>query len=128
MSLNAVLEISADRLLAEVASRLPLGHRLVTMTCTDTGAAFDLLYHFDKDYQLSHLRLRVPHGQAVPSISGIYFSAALAENEIKDLFGIAFEGLVVDYGGRFMLGEDAPAAPQRRPPPPDAAPGGGSLT
>lgn len=124
MSLNAVIEISADRLLAEVASRLPLGHRLVTMTCTDTGEDFDLLYHFDKDYQLSHLRLRVPRGQAVPSVSGIYFSAAIVENEIKDLFGIVFEGLAVDYGGRFMLGEDAPVAPQRRAPPPAAAPEG----
>ena len=48
----------------------------------------------------------------MPSISSIYFSAVIVENEIKDLFGVPVKGLVLDYGGKMMLAEGAPVAPQ----------------
>jgi ech hydrogenase subunit D len=118
MEIENCVPVTSDRLLEQVAARKPMGYRFVTMSCVDVGGAFDILYHFDKDYALSNLRMRIEDGQSVPSISSIYFAAALVENEIKDLFGLSFTGLALDYEGRFMLSEGAPTAPMRKTPMP----------
>ncbi len=115
-------DVTRENLLTEVASRLPLGYRFVTMTCVDLGDAFDVLYHFDKNYELSTLRLRLPKGETLPSVSGLVFAAVLVENEIKDLFGIAVTGLAIDYQGHFILADGAPTAPLLKNPPPPTAP------
>jgi ech hydrogenase subunit D len=104
-------EITLSDLQAEVGLRLHQGYRFVTMTCCDTGDGHDIFYHFDKDYDLQNLRLKLPKGHTLPSVSGIFFAAALAENEIRDLFGVTVTGLVIDYAGKFMLSEGAPEAP-----------------
>jgi ech hydrogenase subunit D len=88
------------------------GHRLVTITCTALDEdSFDLLYSFDKDFELSHLRLKVIKNALLPSITGIYFAAFLVENEIQDLFGLRFSGLALDYKGTLYLDEEITNAP-----------------
>lgn len=109
--------VTLETLLDAVAGRLAQGQRFVTITCTDTGPAFDLLYHFDRDYALTHLRLNLPKAVALHSIAGICPAALLVENEIKDLFGLAVSGLPVDYESRFILSEGAGASPFRKPTP-----------
>jgi ech hydrogenase subunit D len=118
--LKDVTEVTREHLLSEVAARLPLGYRFVTMTCIDLGDAHELIYHFDKDMALDHLRLRLPKGEAAPSISPVYAAAALAENEIQDFFNLTFSGLILDYEGRFLLSANAPTAPLggKKPAPP----------
>lgn len=120
-------DITRETLLTEVASKLPMGYRFVTMTCVDAGEAFDILYHFDKNYELLNLRLRLAKGESLPSVSGLVFAAVLVENEIKDLFGIDVTGLAIDYQGHFILAEGAPKAPllKNRPAAPAAATEGG---
>lgn len=110
-----------------VAARFPQGYRLITITAVDVGEAVELLYHFDRNYELSHVRLRVAKGTVVPSISGIYACAALVENEIQDLFGVEFEGLALNYEGRFMLAAEAPLAPMVRTPAARAAARAGEM-
>jgi len=112
--LNNVTEISMDQLSVEVWKVKQDGYRFVTMTCTDLTDAHDILYHFDKQYVLKHLRLRLPRGAALLSISNLFFAAVLVENEIKDLFGIEFTGLAIDYKGRFILSDGAPVAPMNK--------------
>ena len=114
--LNNVTEISMDQLQVEVWKIKQDGYRFVTMTCTDMTDAHDVVYHFDKQYVLKHLRLRLPRGTALTSISNLFFAAVLVENEIKDLFGIEFTGLAIDYKGRFILSEGAPVAPLNKGP------------
>jgi len=113
--LTNVKEISRDTLLNEVAAMMPQGYRFVTMTCVDCGEYHDIMYHFDKDYVLSTLRLKLLKGQKLPSISDIIFAAIIVENEIHDLFGIPVKGLALNYEGRFLLTEDAPLAPFNKP-------------
>lgn len=113
--LTHVEEIPVIRLHQAVWDLKRQGYRLVTMTCTDLGDAHDVLYHFDKDYALRHLRVRVPHGESLPSITELFFAAVLVENEIQDLFGLTVTGMVVDYKGRFILSEGAPVAPLNKP-------------
>ncbi|MDD5224444.1 MAG: NADH-quinone oxidoreductase subunit C [bacterium] len=108
-------EIKLENLIGAVAAKRASGYRFVTITCSDLGDAFDLLYHFDKELKLETLRVRLPKGAELPSISAEYFAALLVENEIKDLFGIAVAGMLLDYQGRFLLPEDAPRNPWRRP-------------
>lgn len=113
--LTNVTEVTTQTLLNELAIRRPLGCRFVTMTCTDLGEAHDILYHFDKDYVLYNLRLKLPKGEALPSITGQYLAAFAIENEIKDMFGIPVQGMAIDYEGKFILSEGAPSSPQNKP-------------
>ena len=103
--------VEKNQLVAEVQALKNAGQRLLTMTSVDLGESFDLLYHFDLDLRMTHLRLTVPKGEAVPSISGIYFAALVIENEIQDLFGIKFERLALDFGGNFYLEEEVKKYP-----------------
>lgn len=112
--LTNIKELAPENLLNEVAACRLQGYRWVTISCTDLGPAYDLLYHFDLDYELLNLRLQLPKGRELPSVSKVYLAAAIVENEIKDLFGISFTGLALDYEGRFLLTEDAPRAPMSK--------------
>jgi len=109
--LTNVKEVNRDNLLNEVAPMLPRGFRFVTLTCVDFGDYHEIMYHFDKDYELTTLKLKLLKGQKLPSISDIIFAAIIVENEIHDLFGIKVKGLALDYEGRLLLTEDAPKAP-----------------
>lgn len=111
MSLTDITEVQCETLLNYVAQKKGQGHRLVTITCRDTGDGHELLYHFDKDYHLSNLRLQLPKGATLPSITSLYFAAVIVENEMKDLFGLSIEGLALDYEGKLILAEGAPKAP-----------------
>ena len=77
------------------------GWRLSAISATALEA-FELLYSFEKDYEMESLRLIVPRDKAeIPSLSAIYANAFLYENEIHDLFGINVTGLSIDYKGNF---------------------------
>jgi ech hydrogenase subunit D len=112
---EAIMAVRAEALVGEVAKLKVLGYRLVTLSCTELDAStVDILYHFDKDLGLKHLRLTVPKAEPVPSISPVYFAALLVENEIQDFFGLRFEGLIVDYRGTLYLEEEALQTPYCR--------------
>lgn len=106
-----VTEVEVERLLAIVQGLADEGGRLVSITGVDAGAAFELLYHFDRELRLTHLRVRLPKGRELPSISRIYFCAFVPENELKDFFGLRVANPVLDYGGHLLLSREAPAHP-----------------
>lgn len=85
------------------------GYRMVQI-CGITGKGeTELLYSFDKDTALRNLRVRVPFGSSVESITPSYWSAFVYENEIHDLFGVEFEGMEMDYKGNFFrVGQKTP--------------------
>ncbi len=88
------------------------GYRFVTMTCTAIDInSFEILYHFDKNLELSTLRLTTTKDSPVHSITAVYFAAFLVENEIQDLFGLRFPGLALDYNGTLYLDEEIKTAP-----------------
>jgi len=95
--------ITPAQLVAEVTKLKAEGYRLVTMSSVQTGQdAMEIIYHFDKDLKLKNLRLPLQKGGSIPSISGVLFTAFLVENEIKDQFGVTFDGLVLDYQGKLL--------------------------
>ena len=96
--------IDIESVLGETAKLKVAGYRFVTLSCVELDEAMlEILYHFDKELDLKHLRLTVRKGVPVPSISPVYFAAFLVENEIQDLFGVCFQGLAIDYGRTFYL-------------------------
>ena len=116
LMLQNLTEIGLTELAERVHRMKQDGFRFVTITCTDLGDAFDLLYQFDKAYEFHNLRVTREKGKLLPSMSNIYFAAAIVENEIKDLFGIPFFNLALDFEGRFLLSEGAPRAPFAKSP------------
>jgi len=109
--LENVSTITIESIPTEVWKLKQDGYRFVTMTCCDESAVHDVLYHFDKNYQRKHLRVKIPKGTALPSVAGIFFAALLVENEMQDLMGVTVSGLPIDFKGRFLLAEGAPTAP-----------------
>lgn len=87
------------------------GYRFAAMTCVKEGDGFELTYHFDKDYVLSHLRIMVKTFDKIKSISNIYPAAFLIENEYQDLYGFQFENLTIDYKGNLYLTKSAEKTP-----------------
>lgn len=80
--------------------------RFLTQTVVDLGdAGFDILFHYDKDLVEQNFRVTVERGTVIPSISDIYFAALLVENENRDLFGLEYEGLVLDFNRTLYLEE-----------------------
>lgn len=108
--------ITPDAVRAVAQTNRDAGYRFVTLSVTSLGnGSLDIIYHFDKNLEMRHYRLTVPENTPVPSISGIYFCAMLIENETRDLYGIPWEGLVIDFGGHLYLEKDAPPPLLRGP-------------
>lgn len=112
------IAVTNETLRSEAQKLFDDGWRLVTYSATkcpshiEGGEPYiDLLFHFDKDLELRHLRMSVPEKGTVTSLSPVYLAAVLIENELRDLFGLSFEGLVLDYSGTFYLEGDVNRAP-----------------
>jgi len=102
-----IVDVTATTLLDEVVRKKAAGWRLVALTAVPSGEdAVEVLYHFDLNLVLSHLRLRVARNGRLPSISPVYFAAFLVENEIQDQFELGFDGLVLDYDRTLFLEEE----------------------
>ena len=104
-----------ETIVEDVARKKADGWRLVSMTCVDLDeTTADILYHFDKDLHLSHIRMTIAKAETVPSISSVYFAAMLSENEMQDHFGLSFTDLAVDFNQAFFLDEEVRHAPYLR--------------
>ena len=110
--LHDVTCVDRETLVGEVAKIKVQGYRFVTLSCTQRNEdSFDIFYHFDQNLTLKNLKLGVSRDVPVPSITPVYLGAFLVENEIQDLFGIIFDGLVIDYRCTLYLEEEIKAAP-----------------
>ena len=93
--------IDISELKKRVSELKSKGYRLVQMNCS-LFDNYELNYSFDRDLKFVNLRVVLSNTTIiVPSVSDIYFQAFLYENEMKDLFGINFSGISIDYNGKF---------------------------
>ena len=79
--------VTASDILSKARDRKAEGYRLVQICATKVSEGFEILYSFDKDHELSHLKLTIPEEEEVQSITGEYWGAFIYENEMHDLFG-----------------------------------------
>lgn len=89
------------------------GYRFVAMTCDKEGDDFELTYHFDLNYKVKDLRIIVKPEDTIISISPVFPSALLIENEYQDLYGFKFDGLLIDYKGNLLLAASSPKTPMK---------------
>ena len=107
-----VIPISLDAVVGEAGRMKAEGYRLVTLSAAELDAEkVDILYHYDKNLTMKHLRLTVAKDVQVPSISSVYLAALLVENEIQDLFGVRFKGLAIDFNRTLYLDEEIKTTP-----------------
>jgi ech hydrogenase subunit D len=104
-------ELSPDKIISQARILKDEGFRFVTMSSTDLGESICVLYHLDKDLQLVNLKVEVPKGSKIPSICSVYASSVLIENEIKEHFGVEFDGLSLDFQGMLYLDEEVQKTP-----------------
>jgi Ni,Fe-hydrogenase III component G len=95
----------ADLFKAVAALRqLPWGY-LSAVTGLDRGArdgGLEVLYHFCEGPDVLTLRVAVPYDDPhVPSLCDLIPSARLYEQELRELFGVAVDGLA-DHGNLFL--------------------------
>jgi ech hydrogenase subunit D len=99
MSTEQIEVITLESLLDQVRTRQKQGCRLVQISATQLPGQVELTYSFDLDSRLSNLRLSLPAGAHLPSITPVYGCAVLYENEIHDLFGVPVDGMSIDFQG-----------------------------
>lgn len=111
--IDKLKEISKDQLLAEVKKYADAKAKFVTGACNDLGAKFEVTYYFNASpgMDMSALRFTVGKDEEVPSMTGIYLTAVLIENEMKELFGLKVKDIAIDFGGHMMLAQDSPVLP-----------------
>lgn len=115
MNDNEINVLQKDHLMSITQNMIFSGYRFVTATCIDNGNnTFDVIYSFDKDYQLLNYRVTLGKDEELPSISNIYFCAVLVENEMKELFGLKVTNMVLDYEGHLLLSSGAPENPMAK--------------
>ena len=115
-----IIPVTSDQLVAEVQALRGDGWRMVQIGVTALGDTFEVNYSFDRELRFRNLRVTLPAANAhLPSVSGVYWCAFLYENETHDLFGITFDGLVLDFKG--TLYQTAKPFPFAQAPAPGAA-------
>jgi ech hydrogenase subunit D len=107
-----IVPVTSETLAGEIAKIKFEGYKFITMTCVEMDAnTVDVIYHFDKEYQLKNFRLTVSKDAAIPSISHIFMAAFLVENEIQDLFDVKFSGLIIDFKRTLYFDDKPQTAP-----------------
>ena len=77
------------------------GWRFVNINGSTVEGGVELLYTFTLGELLENLRLIIPNGTHVQSVSDLYLNSFYFENETHDLFGVIFDGIAIDFGGQF---------------------------
>ncbi|MCL1864380.1 MAG: NADH-quinone oxidoreductase subunit C [Spirochaetes bacterium] len=115
MDKQEFIQIEHNSLLEKVYNFSQDGYRLVQIHCTLLDTGFELNYSFDKDNKFVNLRIIIDKDQEILSISNIYWSAFLYENEISNLFGVKIKNIVIDFNG--ALYQNSKKAPFAEPKP-----------
>ncbi|MDR1357887.1 MAG: NADH-quinone oxidoreductase subunit C [Coriobacteriales bacterium] len=101
MDPQVFIDIQLDELKGHIASYHERGWRLANLCGSSVDDKVELLYSFAQGPELENLRMLVDNGQKIPAVSPLYPNAFVFENEASELYGVVFEGGLVDYGGRF---------------------------
>ena len=103
-----VIEANMNNYMDIISEMKQKNARLVQICCTETDG-YEITYSFDVDYDFTHIRLSIIYSQEIESISGMFDSAFLYENEMKDLFGVKIIHISPDFQGElYKLPKSAP--------------------
>jgi ech hydrogenase subunit D len=92
-----IVVIQLDDILTTAIEKKADGWRLAQICSAYVDGKYELSYSFARYYDLITYRVVVEKETQVPSITPIYDSAFLYENEMKELFGVNMEYIGLDY-------------------------------
>lgn len=95
------IDTELSGLMDKVADYQTRGWRFTNLSGSSVEREVELLYTFSFGQELENLKILVDNEQQVPSISSTYPNAFYFENEVSDLFGVQFTGIIIDYEGGF---------------------------
>jgi NADPH-dependent glutamate synthase beta subunit-like oxidoreductase len=103
-------KVEMSSLVAIASEMREKGARFVTITARDIDEFYiELIYHFELDNHVESLRLKTRKDEPIQSITGVYLSAFIAENEAQDLFKLKFNDLAVNLGGKMLKNSMSPS-------------------
>lgn len=102
--------ISLDELEKTANDKKENGWRYVQTLAVKVDNGTDIIYSFMKDGAMENIKIQnVKDTDTVKSITDFFIEAFVWENEIHDLFNINFEGIAIDFKGKFYnVATDAP--------------------
>ncbi len=102
-------KVSHHAILSEVQELQEEHYRLIQICATTVPEGYEILYTFGKGYDEVQVKIHTDPGEHVQSISRLFPSAWLYENEIHDLHGIEIDGITLDFrGGLYRTSVKAP--------------------
>ena len=96
-------QIDASKINEIAKERKEAGDRYVQILAINYDDYIDLVYTFmtERGELLDYNVNNVSKDATLKSITEQYFEAFVCENEIHDLFGLKFDGLALDFSGKF---------------------------
>lgn len=98
MSEEYTLEtVDIETLYKIVIEKQRAGYRLAQMCATAFEGYNEVIYSFVLDYTFENYKVIVPIDSEINTISDLFPSAMLFENEMKELFGVQIKSINPDY-------------------------------
>ena len=92
-----LIDLSPDLLPLKAVKAKSAGARLVQICAVNTDYGYDLLYSFAQMYHFLTYKVPLKPDEEIVSISDIYQSASLYENEMRELFGVQIRHMKLNY-------------------------------
>lgn len=110
-----IIEIPLPELLPTAMAKRAGEWRIAQICSVYLDGKYELSYSFAREYDVEHYRIVIDKEETVPSITPVYKSAFLYENEMKELFGVNIEHIGVmgilgtDYKNKlYRINEETP--------------------
>ena len=106
---NEIREITRDVFFATVIRMKMELWRLVQICAVRVEGGYEMSYTFCRNYEMVTLRLHVKEDEEISSITQVYPSAYMQENEAAELFGVKIKNLTVDYRNKlYRIDQETP--------------------
>lgn len=109
------VDLPSDQLPLKAVKAKDHGARLVQICAVNTENGYDLLYSFAKDYDFVTYKVALEKNAVITSISDIYPSASLYENEMCELFGVKVRYMKLNYHNKlYTIDQETPFRPAEK--------------
>ncbi len=104
-----LIDIEPGELALKTLEHKRSGSRLAQICAVRIENGYELFYSFAKDYQLTNYKITIDENTEIVSISDVYPSAMLYENEMTELFGVKIKFINLDYHDKlYRIEEETP--------------------
>lgn len=104
-----IIKIEPGELALKTLEQKRKGARLVQICAVSIENGYELSYSYATGYDFLNYRLVIDENVEIPSISEIFPSAILYENEMAELFGVKIDFIKLDYHNKlYRIDQETP--------------------